>query len=35
LSVTLFEKIPLLQAFAVGDDVELNNDFRRQLNLFT
>jgi len=35
LSVTLFEKIPLLQAFAVGDDVELNNDFRKQLNLFT
>jgi hypothetical protein len=35
LSVTLFEKIPLLQAFAEVDDVELNSDFRRQLNLFT
>lgn len=35
LSVTIFEKIPLLQAFANIDDMELNNDFRKQLNLFT
>lgn len=35
LSVTLFEKIPLLQALAEVDDVELNSDFRKQLNLFT
>jgi IS4 transposase len=34
LSVTLFEKIPLLQAFAYVDDVELNGDFYKQLNLF-
>jgi len=35
LSVTLFEKIPLLKAFSDFDDVELNNNFRKQLNLFT
>jgi len=35
LSVTLFEKIPLLQAFVDVDDVELNSDFRKQLSLFT
>src|SRR4030043_1742926 len=35
LSVTLFEKIPLLKAFLDFDDVELNNNFRKQLNLFT
>ena len=34
LSVTLFEKIPLLQAFTYVDDVELNGDFYKQLNLF-
>lgn len=34
LSVTLFEKIPLLQALAEVDDVELKSNFRRQLNLF-
>ena len=35
LSVTLFEKIHLLQAFADVDDVDLNDDLRKQLNLFT
>jgi hypothetical protein len=35
LSVTLFEKIPLLQAFADSDAIELNSDFCKQLNLFT
>jgi len=35
LSVTLFEKILLLKAFSDFDDVELNNNFRKQLNLFT
>ena len=35
LSVTLFEKIPLLQSFVDVDDVELNSDFREQLSLFT
>ena len=35
LSVTLFEKIPLLQAFADVDDVDLNDDLCKQLNLFT
>ena len=35
LSVTLFEKIPLLQAFVDVDDVEINSDFRKQLSLFT
>ncbi|MFZ2098655.1 MAG: IS4 family transposase [Anaerolineales bacterium] len=34
LSVTLFEKIPLLQAFMDIDDAELNSDFCKQLNLF-
>lgn len=35
LSVTLFEKIPLLQAFADVDDEELKSVFCKQLNLFT
>ena len=35
LSVTLFEKIHLLQAFADVDGVDLNDDLRKQLNLFT
>jgi hypothetical protein len=35
LSVTLFEKIPLSQAFIDIDDAELNSDFCKQLNLFT
>jgi hypothetical protein len=35
LSVTLFEKIPLLQAFANIDDRDFYNDSREQLNLFT
>jgi len=35
LSVTLFEKIKLSQAFMDIDDTELNSDFCKQLNLFT
>jgi hypothetical protein len=34
LSVTLLEKIPLLQAFSFIDDEDLNSDFCNQLNLF-
>jgi hypothetical protein len=34
LSVTLLEKIPLLQAFSFIDDEYLNSDFCNQLNLF-
>lgn len=34
LSVTLFEKIPFIQAFADVDDGELHSDFCKQLNLF-
>lgn len=35
LSVTLFEKIPLLQAFVDVDDEQLKSVFYKQLNLFT
>jgi hypothetical protein len=34
LSVTLLEKVPLLQALSSMDDEDLNGDFCNQLNLF-